>query len=59
MTTGRPTSEPMRLTDAEKEMAHATFSTDPNISHAEAERRYAEGKRRFLAEKAAGLHQNG
>jgi hypothetical protein len=47
MTTGRSASEPLRLTAEELSLA-ATMGISPQ--------QYAEGKKRMLREKAAGLH---
>src|SRR5262249_20169794 len=50
VTTGRPTSSPLRPTEADYEGARIA-GIDIQT--------YMEGKRRFLAEQAAGMHQNG
>jgi len=47
MTSGRPASEPLRLTREEQELARTLGLTDSQ---------YIEGKKRMMAEKAAGLH---
>jgi hypothetical protein len=50
MMSGRPTNEPTRLTGEEIQLAK-TLGISPQ--------QYAEGKKRMVREKAAGLHQNG